>query len=72
MSTLAKKFGKNLKTLREKAKLDGHKLSIKVGVAASHLSMLERGERSPSLAMVERVAKFFKVDPVSMLRGTDA
>lgn len=66
---LLTKFAGNVRRLRAKKKLSQKALADKVGISVSYVSMLERGQRSPPLDMLEKVAKALGVTPVSLLGG---
>lgn len=56
--TAAKKinFGANLKEARLKAELTQDELARKAKIKKAHVSLLEAGERSPSMATASRLA----------------
>jgi transcriptional regulator with XRE-family HTH domain len=66
---LVTRFAGNVRKLRSKKKLSQKVLADKVGISVSYVSMLERGQRSPPLDMLEKVAKALGVTPVSLLGG---
>jgi transcriptional regulator with XRE-family HTH domain len=66
---LVTRFAGNVRKLRSKKKLSQKTLADKVGISVSYVSMLERGQRSPPLDMLEKVAKALGVTPVSLLGG---
>ncbi len=66
---LVTRFAGNVRKLRSKKKLSQKILADKVGISVSYVSMLERGQRSPPLDMLERVAKALGVSPISLLGG---
>ena len=53
--------GKMLRRARMRRKLTQVQLAEKVGVHEMTVSRLERGERQPSLALLQRLAKVLKV-----------
>ena len=53
--------GKMLRRARMRRKLTQVQLAEKVGVHEMTVSRLERGERQPSLALLQRLAKALKV-----------
>jgi transcriptional regulator with XRE-family HTH domain len=65
--SLAKTFGKKLKHYRERLDIDQKAMAEKLGVVKSFVSMLEAGERAPSLETVEHAARILKVDPLKLL-----
>ena len=66
---LVTRFAGNVRKLRSKKKLSQKVLADKVGISVSYVSMLERGQRSPPLDMLEKVAKALGVTPISLLGG---
>ena len=66
---LVTRFAGTVRKLRSKKKLSQKVLADKVGISVSYVSMLERGQRSPPLDMLEKVAKALGVTPVSLLGG---
>lgn len=61
------RFADNVRRLRSKKKLSQKALADKVGISVSYVSMLERGQRSPPLETVEKMAKALSVPPASLL-----
>lgn len=55
MSDIGKIVGDRIKLLRLEQGLTQEDVAHKAGIDASHLGRLERGERNPSLAVVEKV-----------------
>jgi transcriptional regulator with XRE-family HTH domain len=66
---LVTRFAGNVRKLRSKKKLSQKTLADKIGISVSYVSMLERGQRSPPLDMLEKVAKALGVTPISLLGG---
>lgn len=66
---LVNRFAGNVRKLRAKKKLSQKTLADKIGISVSYVSMLERGQRSPPLDMLEKVAKALAVPPISLLSG---
>lgn len=56
------KFSERFKELRYCRKLSQQELADKLGTSKSSVNMYERGEREPSLEMLECIADFFNVD----------
>jgi transcriptional regulator with XRE-family HTH domain len=63
------RFAANVRRLRAKKKLSQKALADKVGISVSYVSMLERGQRSPPLETIERMAKALGVPPAALLGG---
>ncbi|HYG66888.1 MAG TPA: helix-turn-helix transcriptional regulator, partial [Anaeromyxobacteraceae bacterium] len=66
---LLTRFAGNVRRLRSKKKLSQKALADKVGISVSYVSMLERGQRSPPLETIEKMAKALGVPPASLLGG---
>ena len=64
---LLTRFAGNVRRLRAKKKLSQKALADKVGISVSYVSMLERGQRSPPLETIEKMAKALGVPPASLL-----
>ena len=58
---LSMKIGKNVKRLREKRGLTQEALAAKVGIHRVHLTRIESAVRTPSVEMLEKLAKALKV-----------
>ena len=54
-------FGKRLRLLRNEKKLKQEELGKKIGITQGAVGMYERGEREPSLEMIEKLRSFFGV-----------
>ena len=66
---LLTRFAGNVKRLRSRKNLSQKALADKVGISVSYVSMLERGQRSPPLETIEKMAKALGVPPASLLAG---
>ena len=66
---LLTRFATNVRRLREKKKFSQKSLADKVGISVSYVSMLERGQRSPPLETIEKMAKALGVPAASLLAG---
>ncbi len=66
---LLTRFAGNVRRLRSKKKLSQKALADKVGISVSYVSMLERGQRSPPLETIEKMAKALGVPPANLLGG---
>ncbi len=66
---LLARFAANVRRLRSKKKLSQKALADKVGISVSYVSMLERGQRSPPLETIEKMAKALGVTPAALLGG---
>lgn len=61
-------FAENLKRVRAQRKLSQESLALKAGVERTYIGLLERKKNSPTIDMVERLAKVLKVRPDELLR----
>jgi transcriptional regulator with XRE-family HTH domain len=66
---LLSKFADNVRRLRARKKLSQKALADRVGISVSYVSMLERGQRSPPLETIEKMARALGVSPASLLGG---
>ena len=62
-------FPQNLKLTRLKKNLSQGELAARAGICVSYVSMLERGQRSPPLETLDRLALALDVTPVSLLKA---
>ncbi|EJL32222.1 putative transcriptional regulator [Caulobacter sp. AP07] len=61
-------FGSNVRRLRKERGLSQEALADEVGLAVTYVGQIERGQRNPTLDVVERFAEVFGVDPLEMLK----
>jgi transcriptional regulator with XRE-family HTH domain len=64
---LLTRFAGNVKRLRSRKKMSQKALADRVGISVSYVSMLERGQRSPPLETIEKMAKALGVPPAVLL-----
>jgi transcriptional regulator with XRE-family HTH domain len=64
---LAQIFGANVRRLRQARDQSLEALADEVGLAYTYVGQIERGTRNPTLAVVERFAAVFAVDPRALL-----
>lgn len=55
-------IGRKIKELRDSRKLTVRELGSNIGMSFSHISKIERGENSPSIETLEKLAEFFNID----------
>ena len=67
--SLNKIVAQNLYALRLKKKATQVEIAVAAGVSVSYISMLERGQRSPPLEMLEALAKALRVSPLELLQA---
>jgi transcriptional regulator with XRE-family HTH domain len=58
----------NLRALRKGQKLSQEVLARRARVSVSYVSMLERGERTPSFDTLEALAKALRISPLYLLQ----
>ncbi len=56
-----KKFGEKLRRLRQRQGLSQTELGQQLGVQQSYVGKLERGEKTPNVAMLGKIAALFQV-----------
>jgi transcriptional regulator with XRE-family HTH domain len=64
---LAQIFGQNVRRVRQEKGMTLEALADDVGLAYTYVGQIERGQRNPSLAVVERIAKTLDVEPLILL-----
>jgi transcriptional regulator with XRE-family HTH domain len=65
---LRKLVGKNVRQLRLRRGWSQEHLAFEAGLDRTYVSGVERGVRNPTLVIVGRLAKAFKVTPDLLLR----
>ena len=68
VQTLSDSFPLNLRRHRQHADLTQEKLAHLAGFHRYVVGLLERGERSPTLRTVDRLAQALSVPPLDLLR----
>jgi len=61
-------FAENLKRVRTQQGISQENLALKAGVERTYIGLLERKKNSPTIDMVEKLAKVLKVRPDELLR----
>lgn len=56
-------FGNRIRSIREAANLSRETAAERAGTGANYLGEVERGEKFPTLEMLERIAAALKVSP---------
>ena len=64
---LAKAFGQVLRATREKRGISQEKLALDCDIDRTYVSLLERGLRQPTIAVVFRLAQSLGTKPSSLL-----
>lgn len=60
-------FGANVRRVRLQRKMTLEALAAEAGLAYSYMGGIERGQRNPSLSVVERIAKVLETDPQTLM-----
>jgi transcriptional regulator with XRE-family HTH domain len=61
-------IGRRIREVREEVGMAGAVLARRAGVSKNHLYMIEHGDRTPSVALLESIARELKVEPADLLR----
>jgi transcriptional regulator with XRE-family HTH domain len=69
-STVAERFGWNLRIARRKAGLSQRELAERMGRDQSRIAVWESGKRQPRIDTVVRLAEALEIDPGELLRET--
>lgn len=68
---LARAFGRELKRLRESSGLSQAELAKKADLNRTYISLLERGERQPTLSTLFSLAKSLGTKPAAIVRSLE-
>ena len=68
MDTLQQRFGDMIRRRRKAAGLGQEALADKAGLHRTHVSLLERGQRMPTLAVVKKLAVALDTTMASLMR----
>ena len=68
---LEQRFGINVRRIRKQRGMSQEALGHEAGTDVSYLAQLERGERNPTLALVQRIADALGVGPLILLASDD-
>ena len=64
---ITSRLAKNLRLLRQQKGWSQEELAFESGLHRTYISDLERAARNPSIAIIDRLAKCFKVQPGKLL-----
>ena len=64
---MAQIFGENVRRVRLERGMTLEALAVEVGLAYSYMGGIERGQKNPTLDVVERIASALGIDPISLL-----
>lgn len=66
-SAYVSQFGKRVRTLREKRAMSQEALADAAGLHRTHISLIERGQRSVRIETIERLAFALRVQPGKLM-----
>lgn len=55
------KLGKKIQKLRKEAELTQEEFAEKLNISRTHIGHIERGRKSPSIKLMEKIAKALRV-----------
>ncbi|MGE5483627.1 MAG: helix-turn-helix domain-containing protein [Ignavibacteriales bacterium] len=71
MDDKRRRLGERLRNIRQSKRMTQEELAEKVGLHPTHIAKMEAGDRSPSLATVERLATALGVQPSFVVGAMD-
>jgi transcriptional regulator with XRE-family HTH domain len=71
VGALQQTLGRNLRRLRVERQLSQEELAELLRVHRTYVGGLERGERNPSLRVIERLAEELHIEPLDLLQDGD-
>ena len=69
---LERLFGQILQEIRQRRDLSQEELGFESGYHRTYISLLERGQKNPSLKTIFQLAKALKVRPSEMIQGIES
>jgi transcriptional regulator with XRE-family HTH domain len=66
-ANIPRAFGRILREYRLKAKLSQEALALSAGIDRTYVSLLERGQRQPTLTTLFRLAAVLEVSPATLV-----
>jgi len=72
VDTLQQKFGKMIRARRLKLGLGQESLADKASIHRTHVSLLERGKRMPSLEVIRKLASALETTMASLMKELEA
>ena len=61
-------FAENLKRIRAAQGISQETLALKAGVERAYIGLIERKKSSPTIDMLEKIAKVLKVKPDELIK----
>ena len=65
-------FGREVKQARDAIRKSQETLAFEAGIHRTYVSQLERGQKSPTLAVIVRLARALNVQPSELIRRVEA
>lgn len=72
MKSLEERFGELLKELRSEKGLSQEALATDCDLDRTYISLLERGQRQPTISTLFKIAKALKMTPSSIVKRLEA
>jgi transcriptional regulator with XRE-family HTH domain len=72
MDALKSHLSRNIKSLRVDSGLSQEELAEKAGISVPYLGAIERGEKWPGPAILNRIANALEVEPYTLLKPENA
>lgn len=69
MSRISEAVGSQIRVLRQERGISQEKLALIAGVNTSYVGQIERGIRSPTIDMLDKIAQALEVDIVELFRS---
>ena len=64
--TLGGNVARNIRRLRQERGLTQEELAVRIRITRNYVGMIERQENSPTVAMLERIAKALGTEPARL------
>lgn len=64
--TLGGNVARNIRRLRQERGLTQEELAVRIRITRNYVGMIERQENSPTVAILERIAKALGVEPARL------
>jgi len=64
--TLGGNVARNIRRLRQERGLTQEELAVRIRITRNYVGMIERQENSPTVTMVERIAKALGIEPARL------
>jgi transcriptional regulator with XRE-family HTH domain len=64
--TLGGNVARNIRRLRQERGLTQEELAVRIRITRNYVGMIERQENSPTVAMLERIAKALGIEPARL------